>query len=48
LDFDEEVVNEAMINIDQVKERFVEVHEEVLSLFEGINREDPSADGALR
>lgn len=42
LDFDEEVVDEALINIDQMKERYEAVHIELLLLFEDANREDPS------
>lgn len=44
LDFDESIVDEAMINIEQVKKRYSELHEELLELFEGVNREDPSAN----
>lgn len=44
LDFDEEIVNEAMINIDQMKERYAHVNSELLMLFEGVNQEDPSAE----
>jgi type I restriction enzyme R subunit len=44
LDFDESIVDEAMINIDQVKARFEELYKEILQLFEGVNREDPSAE----
>jgi len=48
LDFDEQIVDEAMIDIEQVKERFTGILNEVLQLFEGINREDPSADNLRR
>lgn len=44
LDFDEDVVDEAMINIDQMKERYAHVNSELLTLFEGVNQEDPSAE----
>jgi type I restriction enzyme R subunit len=44
LDFDEEIVNEAMINIDQMRERYAHVNSELLMLFEGVNQEDPSAE----
>lgn len=44
LDFDESIVDEAMINIDQVKARFSNLHDEILKLFDGVNREDPSAE----
>jgi hypothetical protein len=33
-----------MINIEQVKKRYIELHEELLELFEGVNQEDPSAE----
>ncbi len=48
LDFDEEVIEEAMINIDQVKDRFASLHEEVMKLFEGVNIEDPSNENLRR
>lgn len=48
LDFDEEIVDEAFINIDQIKQRFTAIHDEVVKLFDGVNREDPSADNLRR
>src|SRR3990167_10678064 len=48
LDFDESVVDSAMINIDKLKEEFVEVLEEIMNIFTGINIEDPSIDNLRR
>jgi len=48
LDFDEQIINEAMVDIDQVKKRFSEILDEILLLFVGINREDPSSDNLRR
>lgn len=48
LNFDESVVDSAMINIDRLKEDFVAVLDEVMSLFEGVNIEDPSIDNLRR
>ncbi len=48
LDFDESVVDSAMINIDKLKEEFVEVFEEIMNIFTGINIEDPSIDNLRR
>ncbi len=48
LNFDESVVNSAMINIDKLKEEFVEVLDELKTLFAGINTEDPSIDNLRR
>lgn len=42
LDFDEDVIEDALINIDQMKERFTNVLEDLLRLFDGVNQEDPS------
>jgi type I restriction enzyme R subunit len=44
LNFDESVVDSAMINIARLKDDFVKVLDEVMSLFEGVNIEDPSID----
>jgi type I restriction enzyme R subunit len=46
--FDESVVDSAMINIDKLKEDFKKVLDEVMSLFEGVNIEDPSIDNLRR
>jgi type I restriction enzyme R subunit len=48
LNFDESVVDSAMINIDKLKEEFVEVLEEINTLFAGVNIEDPSMDNLRR
>lgn len=44
LNFDESVVDSAMINIDKLKEEFAEVLEEIMDIFTGVNIEDPSID----
>lgn len=48
LNFDESIVDSAMINIDKLKEEFVEVAEEIMGIFTGINIEDPSIDNLRR
>lgn len=48
LDFDESVVDSAMLNIDKLKEEFTKVIGEVMELFVGINIEDPSMDNLRR
>ncbi|TXH06864.1 MAG: type I restriction endonuclease subunit R [Candidatus Moraniibacteriota bacterium] len=48
LDFDESVVDSAMINIDKLKEEFTAVLEDIMGLFVGINIEDPSIDNLRR
>lgn len=48
LNFDESVVDSALINIDKLKEDFKKVLDEVMSLFEGVNIEDPSIDNLRR
>lgn len=48
LDFDEDIVDEAMINIDKIKERFAAIHGELIELFNEVNREDPSAENLRR
>jgi len=44
LDFDESVVDSAMIDIDEYKKRFEKMFIEILDLFKGINTEDPSIE----
>lgn len=44
LSFDESEVADALVNIDVMKARFVEVLHEVMELFPGINTENPSND----
>ncbi len=48
LDFDEDIVDSAMIDIERVKERFVDVLDDMMKLFIGINIEDPSMDNLRR
>lgn len=48
LDFDESIVDSAMINIDKLKEEFAEVLGEVMGVFTGINIEDPSIENLRR
>jgi type I restriction enzyme R subunit len=48
LNFDESIVDSAMINIDKLKEEFVEVMEEIQTLFVGVNIEDPSIENLRR
>jgi type I restriction enzyme R subunit len=48
LNFDESVVDSAMINIDKLKEEFIDLTDEVGKVFTGINIEDPSMDNLRR
>lgn len=48
LNFDESVVDSAMINIDKLKEEFVDVLDETMGLFIGVNIEDPSIENLRR
>ena len=48
LNFDESIVDSAMLNIDKLKEEFVELIEEIMRLFEGVNIEDPSIENLRR
>ncbi|MGC9602924.1 MAG: type I restriction endonuclease subunit R [Minisyncoccia bacterium] len=48
LNFDESIVDSAMINIDKLKEEFEEVLDELKNLFVGINTEDPSIENLRR
>ncbi|MBU6500643.1 MAG: HsdR family type I site-specific deoxyribonuclease [Patescibacteria group bacterium] len=48
LNFDESIVDSAMINIDKLKEEFGEVLGELKNLFVGINIEDPSIENLRR
>jgi len=48
LDFDEDIVDSAMIDIERVKELFVDVLDDMTKLFIGINIEDPSMDNLRR
>lgn len=48
LDFDEDVVDSAMIDIERVKARFSDVLSDVMKIFTGVNIEDPSIDNLRR
>jgi len=48
LDFDETIVDTAMVDIERVKARFNETVDEVTRLFTGVNIEDPSMDNLRR
>ncbi len=48
LNFDESIVDSAMINIEKLKVEFTKVLDEIMSLFEGVNIEDPSIDNLRR
>ncbi len=48
LDFDESIVDSAMLNIDKLKEEFVKVLGEIMELFVGINIEDPTMENLRR
>ncbi len=48
LDFDEDIVDSAMIDIDRVKQRFTDVLDDVMKIFTGVNIEDPSMDNLRR
>lgn len=48
LDFDEDVVDSAMIDIERVKARFSDVLSDVMKVFIGVNIEDPSMDNLRR
>lgn len=48
LDFDEDIIESALVNIEKVKERFAVTMDEVMRLFEGVNIEDPSMNNLRR
>lgn len=48
LNFDESIVDSAMIDIERLKKEFVKVIDEVMELFVGVNIEDPSIDNLRR
>ncbi len=48
LDFDENVVESAMIDIERMKARFEEVMKDLMRLFHGVNIEDPSMENLRR
>lgn len=48
LDFDEDIIDSAMIDIERVKEHFSDVLDDVMKIFIGVNIEDPSMDNLRR
>lgn len=48
LDFDENIVETAMVDVERVKARFEEVMRELMRLFQGVNIEDPSMENLRR
>jgi type I restriction enzyme R subunit len=48
LDFDEDVVGSAMIDIERIKTRFSDVMDDVMKIFTGVNIKDPSMDNLRR
>jgi len=48
LNFDESIVDSAMININKVKEHFVETLNDILRIFAGVNFEYPSIENLRR
>lgn len=48
LDFDEDIVDSAMVDVNRVKARFEEVMKELMRLFRGVNIEDPSMENLRR
>jgi type I restriction enzyme R subunit len=48
LDFDESIVDSAIINIDRIKDRFLDILNELEKVFIGINMEDPSMENLRR
>jgi len=48
LDFDEDVIDSAMIDIERVKAKFSDVMSDIMKIFVGVNIEDPSMDTLRR
>ncbi len=48
LDFDEDVIDSAMIDLERVRERFAAVLNDVMKIFIGVNIEDPSINNLRR
>ena len=44
LDFDESVIDSAMIDINEYKNKFRKLFDEIMALFKGVNTEDPSME----
>lgn len=48
LNFDESIVDSALITIDRIKDEFVRTIGEIMDLFQGVNIEDPSIENLRR
>ncbi len=48
LDFDEDIIDSAMIDMERVKERFTDTLNDVMKIFTGVNIEDPSMNNLRR
>lgn len=48
LDFDEDIIDSAMIDIERVKEKFSDVLSDIMKIFTGVNIEDPSMENLRR
>lgn len=48
LNFDESIIDSALIDLDQLKKEFLEVLGEIKDIFTGINQEDPSIENLRR
>lgn len=48
LNFDESIIDSALIDLDHLKQEFIEVLNELKDLFTGINQEDPSIENLRR
>lgn len=48
LNFDESIIDSALIDLDHLKQEFIEVLREVKDIFTGINQEDPSIENLRR
>lgn len=48
LNFDESIIDSALIDLDHLKQEFLEVLNEIKDIFTGINQEDPSIENLRR
>ncbi len=48
LDFDEDIIDSAMVDIERVKERFADILNDMMKIFTGVNIEDPTMDNLRR
>lgn len=48
LNFDESIIDSALIDLDHLKKEFLEVLSEIKNIFAGINQEDPSIENLRR